>query len=323
MKRVEKVEEEILRMKKLLIIGLTSYMALLFLVSCQQPTGAYYYGSLGADKPYVIISSTLANNQTVSMYDIEGQLIRRLYDYSSVGGLPFGLAPYGPTTFIAAVDGINEFDLIGIDGSVTKWAANPQVSGNLYDIVLAPDGYYYVIDTNQIEKFDSLGNRLPLTSPTPYINTTLGGCTLSNPTGLTINSDGKLVVVSSSNNSLLFYNLTTPPTCDHAVVFGNTPRAVVSHSNGSLYVVTSAPAQQTLWKTDKNGGSVQSLFANDTSIMSNPYGIKELPNGHLIVSSSGTASIVEFDQNGNFIKNFIKDGNTNSIYNGMLVVGGK
>ena len=308
-------------MKKLLVIASLSYLALVLFVSCNPKEGEFFHGALGLGEARVILSSSVAGNQVVSMYDQDGNFIKKLFDYTSISGTPRGLARYGAVSFIVAVDGLNQFDILSIDGSRALWSTNAQVTGNFYDIVRGPEDYYYAIETNSIEKYDSLGNRIPPTSPTPYINTTTGGCVLSTPTGMAINANGQLVVVSSASSNLSVYNLNSTATCASQVAFGNNPRALISHSNGYLYIVTTNNAQETLWRADSDGTNPVSLFANNITILQDGYAMAELPSGNILVSSAGTDSVVEFDPDGNFVRNFAKDSNTNDVF-GIAVLGG-
>lgn len=308
-------------MKRLSIFVTLSYLAVFALVSCSKQEGEYFFGALGLDQPRVILSSSVAGNHVVSMYDSEGNFLKRFFDYTAIGGTPRGLAPYGNLGFIVAVDGLDQFDFIGLDGAKTVWGKNAQVPGAYYDITKDSDDNYYVIDANTIEKFDSLGNRIPITAVTPYIATTVGGCTLSTPTSLTINANGQLVVANNVTSTISIYNLTTPPTCATQVAFGNNPRALLSHSNGSLYVITQNNAQETLWRADANAGSAVSLFANTTSVLQDGFALAELPNGNILASSTGTDAVIEFDEDGNLIRTFAKDANTNDVFS-ILVIGG-
>lgn len=308
-------------MTKLIFLGILSYITLFAFVSCKPKEGEFFHGSLGLNEGRVILSSSVAGTQIISMYDEEGNFLKRLHDYTAVGGTPRGLAKYGALGFIVAVDGLDQFDLISIDGSRTLWGKNVQVPGAYYDIEKDSNNNYYMIDANTIEKFDSLGNRLPPTVATPYIATTIGSCVLSTAVSMAINANGQLVVASNVSGSISVYNLLATPTCASNTAFGNNPRAILSHSNGSLYVVTQANAQETLWKANATGGSPTSLFANNTSILQDGFAMAELPSGNILISSSGTDAIVEFTPDGTFVRTFAKDANTNDVYD-IIVLGG-
>lgn len=308
-------------MKKLIFAGILSYLALFLFVSCNPKEGEFFHGALGLNEARVILSSSIAGTQIITIYDQDGNFIDKLADYTAAVGTPRGIARFGALSFIAAIDGLNQFDIISIDKTKSVWATHTQVTGNFFDIEVDSSNNYYAIETNTIEKFDSLGNRIPATIATPFINTTTGLCVLSTPTSLAINSAGQLVVASNVGNTLSVYNLDATITCAAQTAFANNPRALLAHSNGSLYVVTQGAAEETLWRADATGGSPVSLFANNTTILQDGFAMAELPNGHILVSSSGTDSIVEFEEDGTFVKNFAKDANTNDVYD-ILVLGG-
>lgn len=308
-------------MKKLLLLGILSYIALFLFVSCNPKEGELFHAALGLGEARVILSGSVAGVHQITMYDQDGNFLKRLYDYTAIGGTPRGLVKHSAIGFVAAIDGLNQFDILGIDGSRALWSTNAQVTGNFYDMEKDSSNYFYAIETNSVEKYDSLGNRIPPTSATPYINTTTGSCVLNTPMSMAVNANGQLVVANNAGNTLSVYNLGATATCAAQTAFADNPRAVHSHSNGSLYVVTQANTQETLWRANADGSSRVSLFANNTTILQDGFAIAELPNGHLLVSSTGTDSIVEFDEEGNFIKNFAKDSNTNDVFD-ILVLSG-
>ncbi|MES2768289.1 MAG: hypothetical protein V4596_04015 [Bdellovibrionota bacterium] len=314
-------------MKKLIFVGALSYLAVFLFVSCSPQEGEIFHGALGLNEARVIVSSSIAGSQLITMFDQDGNYLKTLYDYTDIAGTPRGLAKHSAISFIAAIDGLNQFDILSIDGSRSVWSTHTQVTATFYDMIQDSANNMYAIEVvtpasnNQIEKFDSMGKRIPISATTAYINNALGGCTLSTPTSMAINSNGQLTVANNVTSTISVYNLGATPTCAVQTAFGNNPRGLLAHSNGSLYVVTIANAQETLWRADSQGANAQSLFANNITILQDGFAMAELPNGNILVSSFGTDSIVEFTEDGTYVKNFAKSAYTNDVYD-ILVLGG-
>lgn len=238
---------------------------------------------------YLIITGSTANHVVVAKYDLDattpvGQYIT---DLRAEGDSPRGLAAFDTNSFILSAEASDSLYKIGLDGSKSIFHASSNLAGNLFDIAVGPLGYFYAIETNNIEVFDRGGVRLS----TSVISTTTGACTLSTPRSMTVNSGGELLVTNTGGTGqLLYYNISTPTaTCVRAVNIGNTPVGIKAHSNGKIYIGTQA--NDRIVSVDADGSNLTTIWNTNTAIINDPSAIVEMPNGDLLVASSATSTI--------------------------------
>ena len=305
---------------------LEKILFLLFLAaaitSCSSQTGKQWFGSLGLgdDRIYVSGPNSTLTSYTITVYDTQGNLISILHDYGENIEFPRGLAFFDPFTLVVSVDGTDRLDKVDIFGNVSVFASSTYLSGNLYDVEKDAAGNYYVAESNYIERISPSGERFPITG-TPYINNTVGSCTLQTVHGLTINSSGHLVAVSSAGaDNLSIYDISgTTSSCVNNVAFGNDPYDVVAHPNGYLYVVTYG--DDSIYRVNEDGTGATVIYSYGVA-SSNPSAIAVLPDGNLLVANTGIDAIDLFAPDGTLIESpFIKNSFTANVSDLLVVEG--
>ncbi len=306
------------------VIGLWVFTATL-LISCSNKKDSFFAGALALGEPMIVVSGGgVANslNTAVSLYDIDGNFLRILHNYAGDSENPRGLAVFDPFHLIVAVDGTDRLDKLSLFGGASQFGLNVNLTGNIFDIRSDSNGNFFVVESNTIERFDQSGNRFPPTGATPYINTTLGACVLSTPHGLTINSNGHLVAVSSGNHRLKIYDVSG----DVATCVGTQTYAatgiwdIVQHPNGYMYFVTQTT--DALYRVNADGTNPELLYQYTPNTV-NPGAITVLPDGNLIVATHGTNQIDLFDEDGVLLQPAFIRSNFTIQVSDLLVIGGQ
>lgn len=289
---------------------------LLLLSSCSSDTSEFYYANLGLGTPKIIVASNTAGEFALAMYDTNGTLLRVLADYNPAAIAPRGLMALNEFEFLVAyegtnVDGIQRFSLI--DGEDT-FVTDTNLNGNIFQMRRHDTHGTFVIETNVIESFDDLGQRISA----PRIGTTIGACTLNTPRGMAFNASGNLIVVGTGNDDILVYDVTDPTStiCVRAnttFAAGVDPVAVLAHSDGFLYVATQGDDR--IYRFSGDGSGAATIVFNNILFVSNPSALAEMPDGSLLVASEGTNTLVNISTSGALIGTnyLVSDVYTNSI----------
>jgi len=264
---------------------------------------------------YIVLNGQDANHRGFAFYNIDGEFING-GNFRTEQGTPRGITPFSETSVLMSLDTTDTIYEVNLDGTKNLFHGSSQFNGNIYGIVTGNNGNVYAVESNRIEVFDQTGLRLS----TMLINTTTGGCTLNNPRGMTLNSSGQLVVVNQGGtDAVLTYDISgSNATCIGSVPFGNNPYGVLMHSDGYLYITTQANEQ--VYRADPDGSNPVVIWTTNTSIIDEPTGIAELPNGDLIIASSLTDTVERITTSGERVGTvpFIQD--TQSLNIGDLAV---
>ncbi len=284
--------------------------------SCSSETSEFYYANLGVGTPKIIVASNAAGEYALAMYDINGNFIRVLADYNPSNLAPRGLAALNEFEFLVSydgtnIDGVNRFSIL--DGEDT-YIQDVNLTGNIFQLRRNANDETYVIETNTIESFDDLGQRIS----NPRIATTTGSCVLAIPRGMTFNAAGNLIVVGTGNDDILVYDVSDPTTttCVRANgVFAGTvdPVAVLAHSDGFLYVATQGDDR--IYRFAGDGSGAATIIFNNISFVNNPTALVEMPDGSLLIASDGTSTLVNISTAGLLIGSnyLVGDVYTNSV----------
>lgn len=312
-----------MNISKLSIVFKLLSQGLLFAVilSCSKDNSQFFYGVLDVQNPKIIIASNQAGSTALVMYDIHGNFLDVIADFASTNLTPRGLAGIDPLNFFVSIEGndhIQRFNLL--EGS-TQTIADTNLTGNIFQMRRHARHGNFVIEGNTIESFTDAGERIG----NPRIpNTAIPGCTALNvPRGLAFNAAGQLLVVDTGSDDLLIYDVSQPlnPTCVAAnTTLGNVdPVAVLSHSNGFIYVATLADDR--IYRFSSTGLGAATTIFNNTAIILNPQALLEMPDGSILVASEGTNTVVRILPDGSYVGStpFIFDIFSNSISDMILL----
>lgn len=310
-------------MKTYFFVFILSLISALGISACGSKKGAFYSAALGLGETRIYVAGGGVANSTnpmVSAYDLYGTLQSVLANYGTSAEFPRGLALLDPFTILIAVEGADRIDSVSIFGEVSTFASNTNLTGNIFDIRKDLAGNVYVVESNTIERFGPTGSRFPTTG-NPYINATTGGCVLNTPHGMTLLPNGNLVVVSSGNDTLKIYNVSTgTASCVSSTALGAIdPWDIVYHPNGYLYFVTQA--NDSLYRANADGSGATQLYQYAVNTV-NPGAIAVLPNGNILVGTHGTDSVDLFDPDGNLLQvSFIRNSLTVDVSDILVVEG--
>ena len=276
---------------------------MIFFIGCADKTGDFFdVPGLGTGSTdYLAIMSADTNTRSISLFTVAGEYVSLLKDFRTDLGNTRGLAFVPPTQIFASLDTtdrIHELEWSNGQLVTDQLFTSSGLNGNIYDIEGDALGNLFVVHSNQIRRFDSTGVQVG----NPYINTTTGACVLSNPRGMFLTSDNRLIVTNQGgSDEVVIYDVssTTNPTCLSHNAIGNNPYGVVLHSDGYMYLTTQGNDQ--IYRADADGSNLTAIFTTNTSIFNDPTAIVELPNGNLAISSAITDTVWEMDTSGSLV----------------------
>ena len=243
----------------------------------------------------ILISSGDANHRGITSYNLEGESPTSVLDLRAFGGTPNGLAQGETSSFLISVDIADSVLQSPFSSETSFFYGTNLLSGNIFDIEYGPVmDYYYVVESNNIEVFDSLGLR----QDSALIPTNLGSCVLNIPRNMHATEDGFLYVANLNGDRINKYDINDHvATCaDSYSLPGLEPTAVIRHSNSLLYF--SSRSDDAIYTLDESDLTLVNIFAPGLTILRDPTALTELPNGDVIVSSSFLDSIERIDASG-------------------------
>lgn len=247
---------------------------------------------------YVAVASTASN--TVTLFDSSGNFVRVLRDLNSPSSeSSTGLLPSStPGEIFTAVYGVGRIERLSLaDSAYSSLFFNSSLSTSYPRGIAMDSGGNYLISSSggwTVEKFSSAGFRISA----PFIATNVSTCTLSNPYGIAVMSDGGIAVGNASASSLELYN--SDGTCrlhlNTAPFNANFPRTVVYdtvhdqlivalYGNGEVYSVS---------KT----GTGATLIYSDTTVIQNPTALAIDASGAIYVGSTSQDTVEKLSYDG-------------------------
>lgn len=270
---------------------------------------------------YIIMAGGDLNHAGVSLYKESGEFEEVVFDLRSFGSVANGIAVVGTgvSEFLLSTNGSDALLSADYSSEYDFFYGSSNLNGNVYDMEHGPVmDYYYVVESNNIEVFSAMGERLA----SAIIPQNLGACSLSNPRGLHTTEDGYLYVASLSNNRILKYDVGSHiATCEATYdVTGLNPSSVAKHSNGLLYFTSFT--DDAVYTLDEDSLVFTNIFDPGLTILRDPIAIVELPNGDLLTSSTITDSIERIDATGvrQGTAPFIQDSNSLNIQDIEVIV---
>ncbi|MGH1468944.1 MAG: hypothetical protein ACRBBP_08720 [Bdellovibrionales bacterium] len=243
----------------------------------------------------ILIASGDGNHRGISSYNVDGTFHNQIINLRNFGSTPNGLAVGPGNDFLANTDGADSILKIPYSDNYEFFYGSALLNGGLYDIEYGPVlDYYYVVESANIEVFDSSGTRIAPARIPP----TVGACTLTAPRNMHATDDGFLYVADYTAGRIHKYDITnTTATCVNSYdISGTQPYAVIKHSNGLLYFTSYA--DDAVYTYDEVTTTATNVFDPGLTILRDPRGLAELPDGNIIISSSYTDSIERIDEAG-------------------------
>ncbi|MCB0349262.1 MAG: hypothetical protein KDD37_10520 [Bdellovibrionales bacterium] len=299
-----------------------SIILLLVLSACQEaPVGEPFYSSTTSE-PKILVSQILAGGESISLYDIDGNLISLVADFAILNFDPDGLAVVNDEEFYVTLDGTDQIRKMNLSGEVLQTITNTNFSGNLLKMAKLGEELF-ATEGNFIESFSTSGSRIG----NPRIGTTIGGCVLSTPYAIITTPENYLITVGTGNDRINVYDVSDPGNTlcvDSDATLGNVnPTAILLHSNGDLYIATQT--DDAIYRYSYSAGTIGAgalLYQPGTTILNNPTEMIELPDGSIIIASDGTNNIIQIDEDGNLLNSaFIQSTFTGQVGQ-MVIIGG-
>lgn len=307
-------------MKSAVVKALLTISALATLPGCGGEVGEFYAAALGLNQPRVIIASQLATNLGVYSYTVDGVYQGRLVDYFSETGAPRGIALINPFTIAISLDSTDEVDAITLAGSRSKFISNNLLTGTLGKLISdSSRSNYYIVETNGIERFTSAGVRIPATGGAYISGGAQAPCAaLASLRALVLNNSGNLIAVQSGTTAANRYTLAAASASACATVaLPTNANDVINHSDGNLYFVGT---NSQVYRMSQTMTGITSIF-NNTTVISTPTALVELPNGNLLVASDATDALEIITTAGTYVRTFAKDTNTQQLHSLFVVRG--
>lgn len=254
------------------------------------------------------------------MYDLEGNLVTTIKDYSAQNLDPDGVAVIDGLNFYVVLDGIDQFVKMNVFGEVLDTYTNTNFSGNLFQMAMLAGDLFFT-ESNTIESFSADGARIA----NPRIPTTVGSCVLSAPRSMSETIDGYLAVVGTGNDDLNIYDVSdrSSTTCilSNQTMGNLNPTAIITHSSGFLYVATQGDDAIYRFAADGSGAGTL-IFNPGTATLNNPTALLELPDQSILIASDGTNDIIRISADGALLNApFIKSAFTGQVGQ-MALIGG-
>jgi hypothetical protein len=301
------------------------YIAGVVTLACSTPTGEFFYGSLGLGEQRLLVATANPGAYTVLLYDLDGQLIDVVADYTQTTDIPRGIAPFDAFSFAVLLDGADRIARASLTGEVVPDIfSEANFTGTLFQMTHDDlTDRYFAIETNTIE---AVSRPTQEKIQNPYIAATVGTCVLNGPRGMWA-KNGRLIVTSITNDRLNFYDVTGATSV--CTSFNNAmgavdPYAVLEHSqDGLIYYVSQTDDR--VYSLPSNGvGASTIVWATNLPVINNPTAILELPDGTLLVASDGTNSIERITTAGVHVNgtSFIRDAFT-GLVSQMMLIGGE
>lgn len=292
-------------------------LVILLLLGCGKDEGIIFPSPASMRGQVLVIISGDGNHRGISIYDIDGNYLSSIDNLRTEGGYPRGVAAFSEDSFLVTIDTPDQLLRVFFDGTVELFAGSGNFAGTVYGLTPGPENHYYSFESNRIERFDTDGNQ----DGSNWLNGTVGSCTLSTPRGLSVSSEGNLLVTNQGGSDVILRIGVEDgsPTCVSSVAFGGNPFGIVEHSNGKLYV--SKQSEDAIYETDADGSNGVSIWDPGTSILNDPTAIIEMPNGNLLVSSASTDSIERVTTAGVRVgtESFIKDTHSLNIIDMVII----
>jgi hypothetical protein len=280
------------KIDKILII---SILSLFLLASCTQEKKS---SSSDSSEPACISSGDLivsnSGSDVVLVLNADGSYKNIAYNVSNTAETVYGVAWSQAGELLVGVDGADR--IVAVNAATCEsrtFAADGSLTGTIRGLTQLLSGDILIVETSNIEKFNSLGMRV-----------TSGGWPKALQTGgtdVSAMSTGGFVHCSSTADVVRTYDSlgAQVATVSSGIAATTDAASCIELSNGSIAAAWSGTTD-TVKIYSSNLSTTLATFS-DTSILSAPGGMAQRANGNLLILDRVLHYIVEIDTDGNFV----------------------
>lgn len=243
----------------------------------------------------ILVSNS--GSDAVIVFDSAGNFKRVAFSVNSASESLYGLVWSASTNeVIVAVDGVDRVVAISaVDCGERTVVINPNLTGNIRGITQLTSGDILVVETNNIERFGSNGNRV--TSGWPLAAQTAG-------TGLGALSNGGFVLCSSGTDVVRAYSATGVQSATRSSGIAATTDAMgcIALANGNI-AATWSGTSDTIAIYNPALSGVIATYSN-TAMLGAPGGLAEKSNGNIVAVDRVFNQVVEITSAGVYVGSF-------------------
>lgn len=250
----------------------------------------------------IVVSNSASD--VVLVLDSSGNYKNIAFNVSNIAESVYGLAWSLSGELLVAVDGADRIVAVNpADCSSRTFIADANLTGNLRGITQLTGGDVLVVETSNVERFNSLGLRI----------TTGGWPRALQATATDVNklSNGGFVHCSTGADVIRTYDAagTQVSTVSSGIVTTTDASGCIELSNGNIAAVWSGTTDTVRIYSSDLTTTVASY--SDVSLLSTPGSIAQRSNGNLLIVDRVLHYIVEITSAGTFV-NVIGDGVLNT-----------
>lgn len=274
---------------------LTKFLLLFLISSCKGEKGFDLYSSSTLFSGYVVVSTIATEPATgpglVTIFKPDGSFHSLVRDLYTTGMWNSGLVFVPPVSILSVLGGGTQISQVSLlDNVAYNFYTGTRINGNPNRNIVrsSADGSIYLAEqtANTIEKFDSGGTPVGA----PFINTTVGSCTLNAPYGMTYISTTQYIAVINSNRLNVYDSTGACSTSVTTAPFNaNTPAGIAYQSTTDKLIVTFA-GNHSIYACDTNGTNCSQIYLN-SAVINTPRAIATDSSGYIYVGSSGTDTV--------------------------------
>lgn len=249
----------------------------------------------------IIVSN--AGSDAVLLFDSEGKFKKVLFSLdTATGEAVTGITlNYVTDQILIAVDGVDRIVAVDRDDlEVHDFIVNVQLTGTIRGITQLATGDILVTETSNVERFDSLGNRL--------INDAVTGSGVwpkalqTTVSDISAKGNGGFVHCSTGTDVVRTYNAagTQVASVVSGIAATTDVIACVSDSTDTAVYAAFSGTTDTVRKLDPTSLATVWSFSNLT-YLSTPAGMAVTNDGHILVLDSALNHVVKISDSGNFV----------------------
>lgn len=270
------------------------------LLGCDSSQEGYLAPEASVAALYGSIVIANQGTKTVSLLTKDGKWIKDLLrlDASSTD-IPYGLALDNEGYVMVVVDGVDRVVraplISGHGNESSNFIINSLLNGNLRGITQLSGGDYLVVESNNLERFDTAGTRIT-TGGWPRALQTAGS-------GVAALPSGGFIQCSTGTDVVRAYTDAGVQTATASSGIAGTTDVIGCEvgPNGEVGVAFSGTTDTIRVYTNSTLSTVAYSYSN-SSILSNPRDIAFTPEGNLLAVDGTSNLIVEIDPSGNFVR---------------------